>query len=447
MESIEWSKKALILAVIFTITFLSYAGLVQAEDIDDLKLIIEQKNEEIQKLEKEAQKYREEIVVKEYLGNTLKDELSRIEKTIKQLKGDIYLTEKKIQKTELEVKETSLEIQNKEDSINKLEKGLAGLFRALFEKDQTSILATLLKHNVISDFFRQLDYADLLEKQILSSLNTLRVLQKELQTQKIAAENKKGELTNLKKSINDRKKYQENTQKKQGELLAETKNQEKKYRELLLEQERKRSLLEDEIREIEAKLEIAIDPSLLPKKGTGVLGWPLPEISLNSCLKGLKELKNCITQFFGYTSFAAVGGYNGKGHNGVDFRSAPGTQVLAAADGIIERIGDTDLGCRRASYGKWILIRHLDNLSTLYAHLAAIGVYAGQQIKRGDYIGLSGSSGYATGPHLHLGVFITQAVEIKTIKSKVCGRNMTLPVAGRDPISNIDGYLNPLDYL
>lgn len=433
--------KAVVLAVLLA-AFLSYAGLARAdESIDDLKRTIEQKNEEIRKLEEEAQKYRAEIASKQQMGETLKGELGRIEKTIKQLKSDVFLTEKKIQKTELEIKETSLGIQNKENSIEKLQGGLSGLVRAISEKDQVSILATLLKHNVISDFFRQLDYSNFLEKQILDSMDALRALQKELQTQKSVAENKKKELTVLKKAINDRRKLQEDTKKKQSELLNETKNQEKKYRELLLEQERKRAALENEIRDIEGKIQITIDPSSLPKKGTGVLGWPLPEISLGSCFKGLNELKNCITQFFGYTSFAAVGGYNGKGHNGVDFRSAPGTQVFAAEDGFIVETGDTDSGCRKASYGKWILIRHANNLSTLYAHLATIGAYPGQQVKRGDYIGLSGASGYATGPHLHFTVFATPAVRVESIRSRVCGRLMTLP------ISSLNGYLNPLDYL
>lgn len=441
MRPREKLKKTLILAVIFT-AFLSYAGFARAEEsVDDLRRTIEQKNEEIQKLEEEAQKYRAEIASKQEMGETLKGELNRIEKTIKQLKNDVYLTEKKIQKTELEIKETSLGIRDKENSIEKLQGGLSGLVRAIYEKDRISILATLLRHNVISDFFRQLDYSNLLEKQILDSMDALRALQKELQARKATAENKKKELTVLKKSMNDRKKLQEDTKKKQNELLIETKNQEKKYRELLLEQEKKRAALENEIRDIESKIQITIDPSSLPRKGTGVLGWPLPEISLSSCFRGLNELKNCITQFFGYTSFAAVGGYNGKGHNGVDFRSAPGTQVFAAEDGVIEGIGDTDTGCRKASYGKWILIRHPNNLSTLYAHLAAIAVYPGQQIKRGDYIGLSGSSGYATGPHLHFTVFAAPAVRIESIRSRVCGRLMILP------ISSLNGYLNPLDYL
>ncbi|MBI3273871.1 MAG: M23 family metallopeptidase, partial [Candidatus Colwellbacteria bacterium] len=151
---------------------------------------------------------------------------------------------------------------------------------------------------------------------------------------------------------------------------------------------------------------------------------------------------------FGYTSFAAAGGYGGKrGHNGIDFRGDTGTPVFSAERGIVEAVGDTDIGCRGASYGKWVLIRHPNNLSTLYAHLSAIIADSGEKVARGDRIGLSGKSGYATGPHLHFGVFAAQAVEIKTIVSRVCGRNMTLPVAGSDPVSGVGGYLNPLDYL
>jgi murein DD-endopeptidase MepM/ murein hydrolase activator NlpD len=50
-------------------------------------------------------------------------------------------------------------------------------------------------------------------------------------------------------------------------------------------------------------------------------------------------------------------------------------------------------------------------------------------------------TGYATGPHLHFTVFATQGVQIQDIRSRVCGRMMTLPVGA------LNSYLNPLDYL
>ena len=74
--------------------------------------------------------------------------------------------------------------------------------------------------------------------------------------------------------------------------------------------------------------------------------------------------------------------------------------------------GNTDepRGCY--SYGKWILIKHENGLSTLYAHLSLIKVNAGETVNTGDIIGYSGNTGYSTGPHLHLTVYATQGVKI-----------------------------------
>ena len=225
-------------------------------------------------------------------------------------------------------------------------------------------------------------------------------------------------------------------------MLKTTKNLEKGYQALLVEQEKKRAALEEEITSIEEKIKVTIDPSRLPSHGTGVLALPLPDMILESCW-GTNPVgdKNCITQFFGNTDFSKTGVYQSKGHNGIDLRSDIGTQIFAAERGIIEGVGDTDIGCRGASYGKWVLIRHPNNLSTLYAHLSQVAVAPGQQIQRNNTIGYSGKTGYATGPHLHFTVFATQGVQIQSIRSRVCGRMMTLPV------SATNGYLNPLDYL
>ncbi|TSC77379.1 MAG: peptidase m23, partial [Parcubacteria group bacterium Gr01-1014_33] len=285
------------------------------------------------------------------------------------------------------------------------------------------------------------------QERIKRSLAALRIVREDLLAKKANAEEKKEELENLSVSLKDKKGIQEGIQKNKAEILAATKNEEKKYQELLRDREKQRQSLENEVAQIEEKIRVTIDPSTLPSKRHGILGSPLPEIARVSCREQGAGEKNCVTQFFGRTDFANAGGYNGKGHNGADFRAEIGTPVFAAEDGIIETTGDTDAGCRGASYGKWILIRHSNNLSTLYGHLSAIGVAPGETIPRGDKIGYSGKTGYATGPHLHFTVFVTKAVEIKTIISKVCGRAMTLPVAGSDPISGIEGYLDPLDYL
>ena len=410
-------------------------------NIEELKNDIEEKNAAIQKLEEEARKYREEIATRQRKGSTLKEEIQRIDQSIGQLRRDIAITEKKISKTELEIENLTVDIKDKETSLEKLQNGLSTIIQSLSEEEQEPIFATLIKHGVLSNFFRQIDYIAILKKKILDSLGAVRKIKEELSIKKAGAEEKKDELENLEKTIHYKKRAQEDTKNERTDLLQTTKNEEKKYQALLREQERKRAALEEEIREIENKIRVTIDPSSLPVKGRGVLGWPLPDISLDSCWNGGESAKNCLTQFFGRTSFAAIGGYGGKGHNGADFRADIGTAALAAENGIVEVTGDTDEGCRRASYGKWILLRHHNNLSTLYAHLSGISVSKGQKVNRGEHIGYSGKSGYATGPHLHFGVFASEAVRIESIRSRVCGRMMTLPIAATN------GYLDPLDYL
>ena len=84
-------------------------------------------------------------------------------------------------------------------------------------------------------------------------------------------------------------------------------------------------------------------------------------------------------------------------HKGIDFAASTGTPIFAAADGQIEVQG------RNRGYGKYVRIRHTSDYSTAYAHLSrfAAGLKAGRRVQQGQVIGYVGSSGLATGPHLH----------------------------------------------
>jgi murein DD-endopeptidase MepM/ murein hydrolase activator NlpD len=82
-------------------------------------------------------------------------------------------------------------------------------------------------------------------------------------------------------------------------------------------------------------------------------------------------------------------------HAGADISVGSGTPIRAAADGVVVIAGD------RGGYGNCVVIDHGSGLSTVYAHQSSMAVQPGQQVKVGDVIGLVGSTGLSTGPHLH----------------------------------------------
>jgi murein DD-endopeptidase MepM/ murein hydrolase activator NlpD len=101
-----------------------------------------------------------------------------------------------------------------------------------------------------------------------------------------------------------------------------------------------------------------------------------------------------ITQGFGenpeiYKQFGRAG------HNGIDYGVPTGTPVMAAADGLIEDIGNDKNG-----YGNYVKINH-GGYWTLYGHLEKAMVQKEQVIEQGEVIGYSNNTGFSTGPHLH----------------------------------------------
>lgn len=87
-----------------------------------------------------------------------------------------------------------------------------------------------------------------------------------------------------------------------------------------------------------------------------------------------------------------------RAHLGTDFAASTGTPARTVGDGVVEFAGAQN------GYGNVIFVKHRNNTETVYAHLSKIMVQRGQSVSQGQTIGLVGSSGWATGPHLHFEV-------------------------------------------
>lgn len=133
-----------------------------------------------------------------------------------------------------------------------------------------------------------------------------------------------------------------------------------------------------------------IDPEL---KGAGVLLWPIPHA--------------VVSQGFGPSALPIEAAYAGFAHfhTGIDLADPLGTPVFAAADGVALQAGPmTDQSGDLVGYGNYVILQHADGLRTLYAHLMTWTVKPGEAVKRGQLVGLVGSTGNSTGPHTHFEV-------------------------------------------
>lgn len=424
--------RALILFfLIFAVLFPSGSRAIFANEskISELKKNIEKKNRELNNLEKEIEEFQEKIEEKAAEAQTLKGEISRISLIINKLNKDINLTEGRIETTSLILERLSLEIMKTKKEIESRKMAMAEFLRQIYDADSLSLVEILLSQGSISNFFDDIEQIKNVQENMRITLADLKNLRDNLEKEEKEKQKSRNDLISLQNRLEDQRIIQQRIKNNKNYLLKITKNKEAEYKKLLNERLAKKEALEAEIKSIEEELRIIIDPSSLPSPGSGVLAWPLDAVK--------------ITQYFGKTPFATKNPqvYNGIGHNGIDLRAGVGTPVKSAKEGVVAGTGDTDRNCKGVSYGKWILIKHPNNLSTLYAHLSLIKVKSGEMVNKGDIIGYSGNTGYTTGPHLHFGVYASRAVKISQIKSRICGTNMTLPIAP------YNGYLNPLSYL
>jgi murein DD-endopeptidase MepM/ murein hydrolase activator NlpD len=104
-----------------------------------------------------------------------------------------------------------------------------------------------------------------------------------------------------------------------------------------------------------------------------------------------------LSSFFGYRPdpFTGVRRF----HAGIDIVVDAGTTVTAAMDGKVADVG------YNGNYGNYVILSHAGGFQTLYGHLTSYSVAVGATVSQGSPLGLSGNTGYSTGPHLHFGLF------------------------------------------
>lgn len=178
--------------------------------------------------------------------------------------------------------------------------------------------------------------------------------------------------------------------KKQGEVLGEVEAKRASIQAEMDGLQRQSDAIAERIRQQQAANS---SKGATPSRGTpapagrGIFANPVPGMPMTSP--------------FGMRQHPVLGGY--RMHNGQDFGAPSGTPIHAAADGVVITVMPSS---QSGGYGNYTCIDHGSGLASCYAHQSQFMVSDGQRVKRGQVIGLVGSTGYSTGAHLHFEVRI-----------------------------------------
>ncbi len=418
---------AFILAVAFLPIFLP--AFAHADEASDLQAKINQRNTDIKALEKEIADYQNQIATLNGQESSLTSAIKALDLTEKKLQADINVTADKIDATSLRIQQLSKQIGTTQSTIDDNTRFVLASFRALGEEGGHTVLEVFLESRSLAQAWSGAAHLGILQNDLQGHIHDLNKAKTSLETNKAATEKAKADLVSLQKQLQGQEKAILATRAEKNDLLKQTKNSESSYKTLVTQKQALKDAFAQELLDYESQLQLVVHKANLPSTGSGALMWPLD--------------KAIITQYFGNTPFSTSNPqvYNGHGHDGIDLGASIGTPVHAARSGTVIGVANTDIvpGCY--SFGKWIMVKHANGLSTLYAHLSVQSVAIGDVVSTGDVIGYTGNTGYTTGPHLHFGVYATEGTEIKLFTNSRNCKGATIPIAV------LTAYLNPLSYL
>lgn len=424
-------------------SWMGHAAVAHAQTAsqDDLRAKIAENNRKIEDLQRQIDQYTSLYNSTSKEAQTLRNALNQLEITQKKLEASFALTSTQISKTSLTLEDLEEDIDAAEEGISSKEEAIAESMRSISQAESQSTIEQFLGSDSMSDAWDFVNGLRTLQGRVKVELTELRDLRMLLGAKRDQALGEKTKLEQYRKSLADQQKVVESNKLAKDQLLKETQNKEANYKAILDDKIAEKNQFEKELADYESRLKIIIDPNSIPSARPSTLAWPFASVYMSRCSAFQTYLgnKDCVTQYFGYTA-AARKLYKTKSHGGMDFRASVGTPITAALSGTVTSTETTKSACQ---YGKYVLIKHPNGLSTVYGHLSVVSVQPGETVATGDVIGYSGDTGYVTGPHLHFGLYASDGIRIVdsgTFSGRSCRGISTIAATPA-------AYLDPLPYL
>ena len=274
------------------------------------------------------------------------------------------------------------QIEEYYENIEETEKRYNEALKALYSR--AKIMYQYSQYNSLRLFVESKDYFDYVNREKIFSkmMNNDRAALQELMIMKKDLENKKAVQEQFK--LDAEKLISE----KQAVIKAIENNESNIYEKL--------EISKNAIDTLEAQEQAMIEESKNIEKKIQELEKMYEEYSYSSSgLMWPSRDSTRIASYYGWREVHPVYGY-GRMHYGIDIDASYGTDILSSADGVVTLVLFDDVG-----YGWYIIVYHGDGISTLYAHCSKVLVKEGQNVKQGQVLGLVGTTGASTGPHIH----------------------------------------------
>lgn len=371
-------KKVLASFTTFTIIFSLYNNIF-ASKIDDL-------NNQLKNIQAQKQNAKSQLSnVDEQIQQDMYD-LSELESNVEEYTVKLQILQAKVDDVNKKLEEYEDALQNSSQKYNSAEELYATRLRAIYENGVPSVIEILLSSKGISDFFSKMNvYTSILEydKSLVGNIEGQKeyidYVKKDVEVQKLQLEQLKYDVEKSTKALADAKTAQEN---KLEELKSSKTKLEALTKELSNQEKEASAAIATEIKNMK-NVDTTFD---------GQFTWPVPGF-------------NIITARYGVT-YSPFG--NVSTHTGTDIAGSgiAGTPILAIESGTVVKAQYGSTG-----YGNHVIIDHGTNSSdgnnykSLYGHAVTLNVTKGQKVNRGDVIAYVGSTGYSTGPHLHLEIY------------------------------------------
>ncbi|EGK10628.1 M24/M37 family peptidase [Desmospora sp. 8437] len=359
--STRWVGGGLSLILAATLLF---PGGIRADEIQEKKQDIKERDKEIQRLEKEKAATKKDL-------KSVFAELDQKKRELADQSSEVYELEQKLKKTKQD-------LQQKEEQLTLQEQRYKKRVRTLYEQGEMFYVEPLLNSESLGEFLNRLKFVQMV-------IQRDQQLVERYQRDRAALRREK---QNYEQLLADRRKKEKEARELHAQLIREYKQVEKELNRLADKQEHLEEVNEKEsqqVRELVRKRQEAV--STAGDSGTYDGG---------AFLKPVKGAR--ITSGYGMRYHPVRKQY--KMHTGVDFGAPLGTPIHAAAAGKV--IASRPM----RGYGYIVVIDHGGGISTLYAHVYAqdVKVSVGQSVSRGQVIALVGNNGWSTGPHLHFEV-------------------------------------------